>query len=349
MRPHVARPKLRDVARALGVSITTVSNAFNRPDQLSEALRGHVLAQAESMGYRGPGAEGRLLRTGHAGAIALYQCEPLQYALGDPYAAAFVGGVAAICQDRQVGLLLLPAIPRDRGAGGRLPAAIDVAAVDGFILYCLTDDDPAVRRTLDRGRPVVGVDMEAHKGIITVTVDDRGGAAMAMRHLLGLGHRRIGVISFPLDPGRRPGPVGREAGLTAAFGTTRRRWHGYADAEAEAGPVHIVGEAVAANERADGAAAASTLLRTSPRPSAVVAMSDVLALGALDACRRLGLAVPDDVAVVGFDDVAEATTAGLTTIRQDPVAKGRAAVAALLDGEATDKVQPVDFVRRGSA
>lgn len=333
------RPKLRDVARSLGVSITTVSNAFNRPDQLSPRLRQIVLERAETLGYRGPGAEGRLLRTGHAGAVALYIPEPMTYLLDDAFAHRFLAALTEACQDRQIGLLLLPAIPHADSDRPRPPAALDVAAVDAIILYALANDDPVIARAVDRGRPVVGIDLDAREGLVRVGLDDRGGARAAARHLIAKRHRRFGVIALTTTRRRRDRAGGAGDFANATIPISRDRWNGYADAFEEAGidagtvPVRLT----AVNTRENGRAAMAALLDegSAPRPTAILAMSDVLARGAMDTIAERGLRAPGDIAVVGFDDAPFAAGIGLTTVAQDPAAKAERALRRAL-GEATD-------------
>ena len=356
-----SRPRLIDVARALDVSITTVSNAFNRPDQLSDGLRTLVLQRAEAMGYRGPGVEGRLLRTGHAGAIAFYYDEPMSYLVNDPTAVDVVAGLFGVCQTAQAGLLVLPTVPHDRHERPRLPAAIDVAAVDGFILYSLADDDPVIDRAVDRGRPVVCIDMDpadqasgaAADGITWINIDDRGGGRAAAAHVLQSGRRRPAAITLPLDRVRAVGFVDDDALRTARMRPTRQRWLGYRDAldAAGLGTGTLPAYATAVNAEQDGFAAATTLLGANPAMDAILAMSDVLALGAVAACRAQGRRVPQDIAVIGFDDAgARAAAAGLTTVRQNARAKGRAAAEALLGRiQPAGAEWPVTLVRRRTA
>lgn len=350
------RPKLRDVARSLGVSITTVSNAFNRPDQLSPKLRTIVLERAEQLGYRGPGAEGRLLRTGHAGAVALYVPKPMGYLLDDPFARTFLAALTDACQERQIGLVLLPGVPHANGDRPRPPAALDVAAVDAILLYALANDDPVIERAVARGRPVVGIDMVQHDGMLRVDTDDRGGARAAARHLIERGHQRFAVIALP--PNRERSDRGGTAGELerATIPYPAERWAGYADAFGEAAinsesvPIRIA----AVNGRENGRAAthaifdrADASLPTKP-PTAVLAMSDVLALGAMDACTERGLSVPGDVAIVGFDDAPFAQRSGLTTVAQDAESKARLALRCAL-GETEGMVLPTQLVVRGSS
>ena len=358
------RPRLVDVARALDVSITTVSNAFHRPDQLSPALRALVLRRAEAMGYPGPGAEARLLPAGHAGAIAFYNPEPLDYLVRDPVAVRVVDGLVQACQERQAGLLILPTVPHTRHDRPRPPAAIDVAAVDGFVLYSLADDDPVIGRALDRGRPLACIDMD-RRGlppsptneairVAWINVDDRGGARAAIEHLLGSGRRRIGVVSLPLDRRRTAGFVDDAALSSARIHPTRQRWLGCRDALSAAGidvgavPVY----AVAGNGEQAGEDAAEALLSAHPTTDALLVMSDALTLGVLTACASNRRNVPRDVAVVGFDDVdGRIAATGATMIRQDAQAKGYAAAEALLLGETAMKatILPVTLAQRRTA
>ncbi len=353
-RPMDARPsrlRLTDVARTLGVSVATVSNAFNRPDQLSPALRKLVLERAEELGYRGPGIEGRLLRTGHAGAIALYIPEPMTYLLDDAFVSTFLGALMNACQDRQIGLLLLPAVPHTKSARPRPPAALDVAAVDAIIFYGLAADDPVIDRAIERGRPVIGIDMPDRDGVIGVGVDDVSGARAAARHVLAKGHRRIGVISLPTSR-RRDDREGAPADFDASsIRFPKERWQGYTEAFAEAGidPAAVPIRICEMNTRDRGRAAMEALLdRNAERLTAVLAMSDVVARGAMDACRERGLTVPEDIAIVGFDDAPFADKLGLTTVAQDAAEKAAIAVRCALGETVETTVVRTSVIKRST-
>ena len=347
-----SRKRLADVARALGISVATVSNAFNRPDQLSPALRKLVLGRAEELGYRGPGIEGRLLRTGHAGAIALYIPEPMTYLLEDAFVRTFMGALMNACQERQIGLLLLPAVPHEKSERPRPPAALDVAAVDGIIFYGLAGDDPVIQRAVERGRPVIGIDMPDRKGVIGIHVDDTGGARAAAQHLLHKGHRRIGVISLPTSRRRIDGQGSPADFENALIRFPKERWQGYAEAFLEAGidattvPIRIC----AVNTRDCGKAAMQALLdQKVDQPTAVLAMSDVVAIGAMDACRERGLSVPQDVAIVGFDDAPFASDLGLTTVAQDAAEKALVAVRCALGEKVETTVMGTTVMERSTS
>jgi DNA-binding LacI/PurR family transcriptional regulator len=328
--PPQQRLTLRDLAASLGVSKTTVSNAFSRPDQLSPELRTRVLEAAKAAGYAGPDAVGRMLRTRRAGAIGLILPEALPFALDDPVASELIRGIADACEERRLGLLVVPG-----GLGAADPRMITDVAVDGFVAYSLPRGAGSLEAALRRGVPVVVVDQPRLPGVTTVTVDDAGGAGEAARHLLALGHRRFGIVSLPCHPDGYTGPGDPARLASSAFDVTAARFAGYAAALAEGG---IAIEAVptfecAHSDEALGAAAAAHLFALADRPTAVLAMSDRLAMGVMAAARATGLAVPGDVSVTGFDDIAAAAHArpALTTVRQELRLKGYAAARLLLD------------------
>jgi DNA-binding LacI/PurR family transcriptional regulator len=345
------RVTLQTLADALGVSRTTVSNAFNRPDQLHPDLRERVLALASELGYAGPHPAGRALRSGRAGAVGVLFTERLSYAFADPAAVSTLRGLAIEAEQAGVGLALLPA-PL---SGGDPAAVVARAVVDAFFVYALPEGHPSVAAVLDRRAPVVVADTPHIAGAPFVTVDDRAGARTAAEHLLDLGHRRLAVVSLRVLEDGRTGLVDATRRRSAAYGVTRERLAGYADAIAAAGlswdevPIYE-----GPNQPAVGADAAQALLELDPRPTGILAMSDQLALGVVDAARERGIAVPGELSVVGFDDAPPASAQGLTTVRQPLIEKGRVAgrmLLAALDGRHPEDVTLATelVVRRSSA
>jgi DNA-binding LacI/PurR family transcriptional regulator len=343
------RVTLQTLADALGVSRTTVSNAFNRPDQLNSALRERVLALAAELGYGGPHPAGRALRSGRAGAVGVLFTERLSYAFADPAAVSTLRGLAIEAEEAGVGLALLPA-PL---SGGDPAAVVARAVVDAFFVYALPEGHPSVAAVLDRRAPVVVADTPHIAGAPFVTVDDRAGARTAAQHLLDLGHRRLAVVSLRVLEDGHTGPVDADRRRMAAYGVTRERLAGYADAIAAAGlswdevPIFE-----GPNLREVGREAAASLLAHEPRPTAVLGMSDELALGVLEGARAAGVSVPEQLSVVGYDDVPAATPRGLTTIHQPLVEKGRVAGRMLLEaldgGSPEDVLLTTELVVRGS-
>ncbi len=341
-----ARPTLAAVAAAVGVSRTTVSNAYNRPDQLSEALRDRVLAAAAALGYMGPDPMARSLRTRTASALGLVFADRLGAAFGDPAAVEFLQGVGNACEESDRSLLLVPA-----GAPGTKTETVERAAVDGFVVYSMPRDDPHVVSVVGRGQPVVVVDSPREAvGLDFVGIDDRAAFGEVASHLIGLGHRRIGLIAARCGVSDQSGLSTLEALMTDASSVARERASGLHDALVSDVVVHVW--VCPAHSPANGVAGARVLLDTVPAPTALLCMSDGLALGALQAARERGLSVPADLSVTGFDDVPPAAAANLTTVRQPTREKGHRAVA-LLDAPATDGARtvilPTELVLRGSS
>jgi DNA-binding LacI/PurR family transcriptional regulator len=336
---------LADVARALRVSKATVSNAYNRPDQLSAQLRARILTEAARLGYPGPDPIAATFSRRRAGALGLVFDDPLTFALTDPAEVLFAAGIGEVCERAGVGLVLIP-----RGTGDDL---IRQALVDGFICHCDLDGDGRVELAIGRALPVVVVDGPTRPGVGHVGIDDRGAAALAAEHLLGLGHRRFAVLVAPLHLDGRAGPADLARQESARFHVTRERLAGYRAGLAAAG-LDWAGVAVvecAPYGREAGYRAAADLLDRPDRPTALLAASDEIAIGALRAAAERGIAVPDQLSVVGFDDAPPAswTTPALTTVRQPHREKGRAAAEQLL-GLTTqaEQIFPTELVTRAS-
>jgi DNA-binding LacI/PurR family transcriptional regulator len=224
------RLTLLTLARDLGVSRATVSNAYNRPDQLSPALRARILARAEELGFAGPDPMARGLRRGRIGAVGVLLDEGLSYAFSDPTTVLLLDGLARELQSDGLGLLL----HAGRGEGDVL-GPIRNAAVDAWVVQSLPDDHPAVEAVRSRGRPVVVLDQPSLPGAPLVGIDDAAGAEAAVGHLLGLGHRRLMVLTMPLLAGGREGVADVRRQRAATYQVMRRRLAGAAAAAAEAG------------------------------------------------------------------------------------------------------------------
>jgi len=322
---------LRTVARAVGVSPTTVSNAYNRPHKLSPALRQRILGAARDLGYPGPNPAARSLRRGRAGSIGLLFGEALTYAFQDPGAVEFLRGLAEGTARHNTVLQLIAALDADEQQGASLLAN---AIIDGLVVWTLPERHPLLRLARERNIPLVIHGSPRLGDVPFVGIDDRAAAQAAAEHLLQLGHRSLAVISQPFGPSRRarhrdPARIGRPG-----YRVTRERLAGYqaaANAAAPQAAAPAIYE-VAVNSRDEGRRAALALLRATPRPTAVLAMSDELAVGALAAARELGLRVPHDLSVVGWDDLpsARASDPALTTVSQSMHDQGRTCARLLL-------------------
>jgi DNA-binding LacI/PurR family transcriptional regulator len=354
------RPTARDLAAELGVSAKTVANAYSQPDQLSAALRERILGTAARLGYPGPNPLAAGLRRGRVGAVGVAYANRLSYAFDDPVTRELLAGMTSVAESAGTGLLLLPGSsdPEKR------TAALRGAVVDGLLALSLADNDPILQTAIARRLPLVVVDQprparlaRLAPNIPWVGVDDRSAAAQAAEHLLALGHRRLGVVCFGLWRAPTRGLVDTATQQAATYAVSRDRLAGYRDAVERRGldwsrvPV-FQGTDSTPDE---GEAGAEAVLARTPRPTALLCLSDRLAEGALRAIQRLGLRVPDDLSLVGFDDaVPTAGALDLTTVHQPHRSKGEHAAHALLallnrsDHAAPSPVLPTQLVVRGS-
>jgi DNA-binding LacI/PurR family transcriptional regulator len=315
------------VASAAGVSKTAVSFAFNNPEKLGQATLERVLGVAHDLGYT-PHPAARALSMRRSGTIGVLIPQRLSTVFANPFMAELIQGLGELCEEHDLTMLLVP--PLD----GSLEGAIRQASVDGFISLGLSPDDRALDM-LDRiGIPTVLVDSEASPTHPAVNVDDTGGAEAAARHLLELGHRNLAIIVLP--------PTRSQVAYTP---TAARRLAGYRAAltQSDAPAPHVV---TAGISMAAGARAFETLPKGSHRPTGVLAMSDVAAIGLMSAAQSAGMRVPEDLSVVGYDDLPMSswTNPALTTVRQPIVEKGRMAARLLIQrmkGKTVDSPRPL--------
>lgn len=322
---------LASLAAELKVSRTTISNAFNRPDQLSTDLREHILATAKRLGYPGPDPVARSLRTRKAGAVGLVMAEPLTYFFSDPAARDFVAGVAQSCEELGQGLLLVAVGPSRSQEDGN--AAVLGAGVDGFVVYSVCDDDPSLQVVLQRRLPVVVVDQP--KGLADVSrvgIDDRAAMRELADYVLGLGHREIGLLTMRLGRDRRQALADDDRLRSLKFDVQRERIIGVWDAMQAAGVDPDSLTVVESYEHLpqSGGEAAKVALEANPRITALMCTADILALSAMDYLRAHGIYVPGQMTVTGFDGVPEAVSRGLTTVAQPSLRKGHRAGELLL-------------------
>lgn len=295
---------LLDVARAVGVSRTTASNAFNNPAQLSRALREEVLRTAQELGYAGPSPVARAMRRGRTMMIGMVFEESLGFILEDPYARGLLSGLSDSLTQAQYSLALIPV--DSRGAG------LENIQVDGIVGYHLPPHHPAMSTARKRGwRIVQTVRPSAEdQGDHAVTIDEAGGARMALQHLVDLGHRKIHIL-IDADNAPADSPA---CGPLLPYREQQERWSGFEDV-ARRCDVELVPVAVGRNLRGNGRAAVRNIL-AKRQITAIAAMTDILAFGALEAVAEVGLRIGVDVSLVGFDDVPESAELGLTTVAQ---------------------------------
>ena len=319
------RPRIADVAREAGVSKTAVSFAFNNPERLSPDTASRIRDVATSLGYR-PHPVARMLTQGRTRTLGILTPQALSVVFANPFFSTFSEGVAAVAEEAGYGLLFVSPVH------GSLARAVNRATVDGFVAIGLSENHPEVEQIRRAGLPIVMVDSAAafpeHPA---VDVDDEGGARLAADHLLGLGHRAFLVIGVePPTPGAH----------TDFAGIVGRRLKGYREALATGGidlpDDHVV---VGPASVEGGSACLARAWEDGQRPTAILAMSDAMAIGAINAARRLGLGVPADLSVVGFDDIelSRHVEPPLTTVHQPVRRKGEEACRLLLSAIARDE------------
>lgn len=319
------RVTMQDVADRANVSKTAVSLAFNNTSRLSEATLKHILQTAEELGYaQDPAA--RMLRTRRTNSLGLLLPQQLDKVLENPYYSQFLRGIGVTCNQEGFTLLLAPPLR------GSMLKSIPYAAVDGFIVSGLEFDRGEVSALRQRGIPFVLVDSEHHEGVPSVEIDDGEGMDALVRHLLSLGHRRIAFLALE---------TGVEGGPQNWRGPMLRRIQGARTALESAG-LGLDSPGISVLEvpctRPGGVQGFRQVWQGDDRPTAIVAFSDIIAVGVLDAAREAGVSVPDELSVTGFDDLDEAqwSRPSLTTVRQPIESKGRLAAEFLVESISSD-------------
>ncbi|MEE8601144.1 LacI family DNA-binding transcriptional regulator [Euzebya tangerina] len=302
---------LHDVAAAVGVSARTVSRAVNGEPGLSDATRKRVLETVERMNYQ-TNMLARGLRANRSNTIGLIVTD-----LTDPFFPALAQSVQQTAS-KSGHTLILASTQKAAETESQILASFRARGVDGTIMFAADGQRRDVLQHAREGLPMVLIDDQdgPAENLTSIRNDLEGGARAAVRHLLEEGHRAIAMISNVQSPER-----------------SRGRDRGYAEEMRLAGlgdRTRIVYEEATVD---GGAAGMAALLSSPPRPTGVFAYNDLMAIGAMRAAQAAGLVVPDDLAIVGFDDIRMASLVSpmLSTVRIDRERLGQTAVARLLE------------------
>ncbi|GII98744.1 LacI family transcriptional regulator [Sediminihabitans luteus] len=341
-----ARPTLARVAERAGVSVSTASLAFSGAGPITPETRDKVLAAAQELDYAGPNPLGRQLRSGRSGIVGVVIGGQLTRTFRDPVAVQVLDGLVSTLGTHGLGVLLIPGIPSTDPTARPVDPLVESAAMDVAVLvWGIGRDDATLDAIQRRGLPVVIGEGRAVEGVPLVSIQDREGTADVARHLTSLGHTRVAEISLPLDNTGRTGPVDAARLAQVDKTPTANRLAGVRDVLEP-----VVTWETEASLVEHGKAAALAILAGDERPTAILAHSDLLAGGAVLAAHELGLRVPQDVSVAGFDglDLPWLAPDRLTSVAQPLAEKGAElgrAVLALLAGEAPARVDmPVELV-----
>ncbi|WP_227423369.1 LacI family DNA-binding transcriptional regulator [Pengzhenrongella sicca] len=345
------RPTLADVAEAAGVSVSTASLAFSGAGPIATTTRERVLAAAAELAYAGPNPLGQQLRSGRSGIVGAVFGDRLRRSFRDPVSIQMLDGLAQALGAHDVGILLIPS------EAGEVPQLVAHAAMDAaVVVLCNGPDDEVLAALARRGIPVVvvegdlagpagrdGEDGATRALTASVGIDDQRGTEELVRELRALGHERFGVVSLPYSHDRRLGEPDPARDPRSGYLATRRRLAGIAAAGVT--PEIVIETPASLVEH--GRSAGMQILSGPNPPTAIIALSDLLASGVVLAARDLGLRVPDDVSIVGFDgiDLPWLAPDVLVSVRQPLAEKGRlageAAIALIAGTEVPAMIIPV--------
>ena len=324
------RATLSDVAREAGVSTSTASVVFSGKTKVSDATRDRVLEAAAALGYSGPDPMAASLRRGRSGIVAVVLEGQLRAAFLDPVTIPMMDGLTDGIASLGAGVLLLRDDPADDEVSALTTAPVDAAVLIG----CSVRTRESLDVLRSRGLPIVVIEGDAGENVPRIALDNREAAAEVARHVQLLGHTEVVAVTLATDSRRERGLISADRLAGATVDVTIDRLAGVRDVYPEAPAV-----SAAASSIDEGVIAGRALLGDhASMPTAVLAQSDLLAAGVIRAAEELGLRVPEDLSVAGFDGIRVDGIGEhvLTTMVQPAMEKGRAAgeqVARMLRGE----------------
>ncbi|NNG38269.1 LacI family DNA-binding transcriptional regulator [Flexivirga sp. ID2601S] len=320
------RVTIYEVAQRAGVSIATVSHAMNRPEKVNAATRDRVLEAVDALGFTPKASAVSLARkgVGRIGVLAAFSAYP-------SYLTRLTGVMDA-CRDQAIDVVVYDEEPQQAGTSPWLSSLPATGRLDGLLVMGATIEGRTAERLLERGLPTVLVDA-FHPSFTSVTMDDELGGYLLGQHLVGRGYQTFGFVT-PAPPSRdfvSPGEH-RLEGLTRAI--------------REAGlPTSKSSWLITEDDFQGGLDAAADLLELDELPEVIVANHDALAAGVLGGLRARHVAVPDDVAIAGYDGLELARVVGLTTVRQPFAETGQIAAQLLLEQLSAKKARPVQHIK----
>ncbi len=303
------RTTIIDVANKAGVSITAVSFAFNNPDQVGVETAGRIKAIANEMGYA-PNAIARAMRSSNTGVIGLLVPMSIAASFSNPFFSEFMQGIGVVCDEQSLGVSIVS--PYE----GSVLKASQRAPVDGFIVLGLNESHAEIEPLRIRRIPFVIVDGEAIS-TSEININDEEGAYTSANYLLNKGHTKVMILTF-----EKPVPYHKD---NVFYGVGGRRLKGIQRAFKEHNVPFNFDLMVQSETSIEGGYKAFlSSWNNGFHPSAILAMSDAMAIGAINGVRTLGLQVPGEIEVIGFDDIllARSNLPSLSTIHQPIETKG---------------------------
>ncbi|WP_413283601.1 LacI family DNA-binding transcriptional regulator [Vibrio sp. MA40-2] len=341
----IKKPTLKTVAEKLGVSTATVSNAFNRPDQLSSALRDKILFQCNELGYTGPSLTARSLRTGKTGVIGVLLADNLVFNFTDPVATQFLAGIAQTLDTQHANMLLLPS-----KAENYQNTQVETIP-DCFIVYGKPVDKSIIERLERQGKPLIAVDFTLQNAP-SIGINNHSAAYEIATHTLQKSQHKALILGLRLEPSSSLTLANFDNLYSEKESISRCRFEGYKKALSEVGHQLTTKDVWQIHDL--NSEALNTLLRgalTASDPvDVLLCMSDRIALSALQVAKELNISVPNQLKIVGFDGIPDSEINGLTTIAQPLVEKGRVAAQMALNLVPYESVQlPYHLVKRNTS
>jgi DNA-binding LacI/PurR family transcriptional regulator len=324
MSKAARRITIKDIAEKAQVSKATVSFAFNAPWKISEETRNRVLQVAEELDFI-PDPLARTLATKRVGAIGLLLPDPIQEAFKNPYMFEVLQGIGTVCHGEDLSLTILPPVK------GLLSHTVRTALVDGIITIGIEPDNEILSLIRKRQIPFVTVDGAGLVGSVNVGIDDEQAAYKLMSYVLDMGHRTISIISLKnLHQVLVDSPDGIRSRIIEL------RLQGVNRALEERGLSKDTGQIRVYPVDASIESTVATvgpLLSGPDRPTAVLCLSDVAALGVYQVCREARIAIPQELSVAGFDGIffGKLLDPPLTTLSQPGYEKGQAAASLVVN------------------
>lgn len=331
MRSRMTQKKhwtLKSIAKELGVSNATVSNAFNRPDQLSKSRRESILLACKELGYFGPNKAAQSLRRGKFNIVALVLPDSIEYMVSDPVASSFMRGVASILEKNNINLLLFS------GNSQNLNSVLDF--VDGFICYGRPRNQSLVDQLKIVPKHVVTVDFDIDRNA-SVNIDNEQASYEVAKHVLKSSADQVAILGLRLLDENVLCRVYEHHECEAGQSIAHQRLRGYQKALSE---VNItLGDDrtwnIPESSERYASIAAKEALNCIPRPNVLLCMSDLIALAAIREAVKIGIKIPQELRIVGFDGIDEAQRSmpTLTTIHQNSEEKGALAANLFISKE----------------
>ncbi|WOH38756.1 LacI family DNA-binding transcriptional regulator [Thalassotalea fonticola] len=308
---------LKSIAKELGVSNATVSNAFNRPDQLSEKRRNEILASCKKLGYSGPNKAAQSLRKGRSNIVALVLPDSVEYMVSDPVASKFMKGVSSVLEKNKISILLFS------GTSENINEVSDF--VDGFICYGSPRNNGLIEQLKHTEKKVVTIDFDIDRNA-SVNVDNEQAAYEIANLAINSSSDQVAILGLRLLDANLTCRVYDSADFEVHCSIAHQRLKGYKRAIDQAGVLLKTDRIwnIPESTQYFASIAAKEALTSTPRPNVILCMSDLIALATMQEINRMGLKIPEEIRVVGFDGIDEASrfSPSLTTVHQNSEEKG---------------------------